>query len=56
MYKRQLIRDPKILPAEAKNNNKNGLYLLDNNSADKYVSEAKGKKVPKDKQKINNDE
>jgi len=48
--------DPKILPAEANNNNKNGLYLLDSNSADKYVSEAKGKKVPKDKQKINNDE
>ena len=31
------------------------LYFSDKNNVDKYVSEANGKKVPKLRQKINND-
>ena len=51
----QLITEPKILPKDAKNNNRNALYFSDIKSVDKYVSDANGKNVPKLKQKINSD-
>ena len=51
----QLITEPKILPNDAKNNNKNTSYFSDNKSVTKYASEANGKNVPKLRQKINSD-
>lgn len=51
----QLITEPKILPNDAKNNNKNTSYFSDNKSVTKYASDAKGKNVPKLRQKINNE-
>ena len=51
----QLIKEPKILPKDAKNNNKKTLYFSDSKSEAKYASEANGKNVPKLRQKINSE-
>ena len=51
----QLITEPKILPKDAKKNNKNASYFSDSKSVTKYASEANGKNVPKLRQKINSD-
>ena len=51
----QLIKEPKILPKDAKNNNKKTSYFSDSKSVTKYASEANGKNVPKLRQKINSD-
>ncbi len=51
----QLITEPKILPNDAKNNNKNTLDFSDSKSVTKYASEANGKNVPKLRQKINSE-
>ena len=51
----QLITEPKILPKDANNNNRNTSYFPDSNSVTKYTSEANGKNVPKLRQKINSD-
>ena len=51
----QLIKEPKILPKDAKNNNKNTSYFSDNKSVTKYASEANGKNVPKLRQKVNSE-
>ena len=49
------MTEPRILPKDAKDNNRNTLYFSDNKSVAKYVSDANGKNVPKLRQKINSD-
>ena len=51
----QLITEPKILPKDAKNNNKKTSYFSDSKSVNKYASDANGKNVPKLRQKINSE-
>ena len=51
----QLITEPKILPKDAKNNNKKTSYFSDSTSVTKYASDANGKNVPKLRQKINSE-
>ncbi len=51
----QLIKEPKILPKDAKNNNEKTSYFSDSKSVTKYASEANGKNVPKLRQKINSE-